>query len=48
MTFDPVRNASDLLALEQGCYFDEAAGLRVVRFIEASASSRKADGPARL
>ncbi len=32
--FDYVQNASDRLALEQGCYFDEAKGNRPIRFIE--------------
>lgn len=31
---DWVRNASDRLAIEQGCYFDEAAGAFVCSFIE--------------
>ena len=34
MTFDPVRNPSDTLAVEQGCYFDEARGARACDFIE--------------
>lgn len=34
MTFDPIRNPSDTLAQEQGCYFDEAAGLRACEFVE--------------
>lgn len=34
MTFDPLRNPSDELALSQGCYFDEAQGERVIRFVE--------------
>ena len=29
-----IRNPSDDLAIAQGCYFDEAAGLFAVRFIE--------------
>ena len=29
-----IRNPSDELAIEQGCYFDESAGLRVIAFIE--------------
>ena len=32
--FDYVLNASDRLALEQGCYFDEAKGMRPIHFIE--------------
>lgn len=34
MTFDPVRNPSDVLAAEQGCYFDEPAGVRACEFVE--------------
>lgn len=34
MNFEPVRNPSDTLAMEQGCYFDEAAGARACEFIE--------------
>lgn len=29
-----IRDESDKLAIAQGCWFDEAAGLRVVRFVE--------------
>ena len=32
--FDYVQNASDRLAIEQGCYFDEAKGRRPIEFIE--------------
>lgn len=41
MIFDPVRNASDVLALQQGCYFDEAAGLRAIRFVETFCKQSK-------
>lgn len=41
MTFDPVRNASDVLALQQGCYFDEAAGLRAIKFIQVFCKQSK-------
>lgn len=34
MIFDPIRNPSDVLAAEQGCHFDEAAGARVCEFVE--------------
>lgn len=34
MTFDPIRNPSDTLAVEQGCRFDEAAGVRACEFVE--------------
>jgi phage terminase large subunit-like protein len=32
--FDPIRNPSDRLAVEQGCYFDEKLGERAIRFVE--------------
>jgi phage terminase large subunit-like protein len=32
--FNHIQNASDHLALSQGCYFDEAEGLRPIEFIE--------------
>jgi phage terminase large subunit-like protein len=32
--FNPIQNASDQLALSQGCYFDEAQGMRPIEFIE--------------
>jgi phage terminase large subunit-like protein len=32
--FDPIQNASDRLALNQGCYFDEPKGARPIEFIE--------------
>jgi phage terminase large subunit-like protein len=34
VTFDYIQNASDQLALEQGCVFDEAKGNRPIEFIE--------------
>jgi phage terminase large subunit-like protein len=34
VTFDPIRNPSDTLALEQGCTFDEARGAQACNFIE--------------
>ena len=34
MTFDPIRNPSDTLAVGQGCRFDEEAGLRACEFVE--------------
>lgn len=34
MKFDPMRNPSDRLAVEQGCYFDESKGLRACKFVE--------------
>jgi phage terminase large subunit-like protein len=33
MTFDPIRNPSDALAIAQGCHFDESAGVRACEFI---------------
>jgi phage terminase large subunit-like protein len=42
-TVDPewIRNPSDILAIEQGCYFDEAMGLRAIRFIETFCKQSK-------
>lgn len=34
VTFEPIRNPSDTLAMEQGCYFDVAKGAHACGFIE--------------
>ena len=48
MTFDPIRNPSDALALEQGCHFDEAAGLRACDFIEKFCRQSKGEWGGRM
>jgi len=42
VTFDPIQNASDQLALDRGCYFDEAQGNRPIEFIERFCRQSKA------